>query len=87
MGKTTGHILKGDNVKLEGQFHLDLIQAGPDLPEKEKNAPITPTARIVESHSEFVLVEITCSCGTRTRLKCEYSGDGAPVDRASVQTK
>jgi len=87
MGKTAGHILKANNIKLEGQFHLDLAQAGPS-PTKEKNtASTTSTAHIVESHPEFAVVEVTCSCGTRTYLKCEYTGAEASTDQAPNQTK
>jgi len=74
MGKTTGHILKAGDVKLEGQLHLDLwnVQAGPL---KEKGA----AARIIENHQEFAVLEVTCSCGRKIYLKCEYGGSEVSV--------
>ena len=78
MGKTVGHILKANDTELEGQFHLDLTRASPSPPTKKKPASTMPTARIVENHPEFAVVEVTCSCGTKTHLKCEYAGAEAP---------
>jgi len=87
MEKTAGHILKANNIKFEGQFHLDLVRAGSNLPKEKNAASTTPTAHIVESHSEFAVVEVTCSCGTKTYLKCEYAGAEASTDQAPNQTK
>ena len=72
MGKTTGHILKAGDVKLEGQLHLDSwnVQAG-TLKEKDAAAS-APQARVIENHQEFAILEVTCSCGRKMYLKCEY---------------
>lgn len=80
MPKAAGHILKGDDVKLEGKFHLDVAQAqSPTGGPKEKSAALaTPQARIAENHPEFAVIEITCCCGKKTHLKCEYAGAQAP---------
>jgi hypothetical protein len=73
MGKTTGHILKADEVKLEGQLHLDLwnVPAGP--PKEKGAASSAPQARVIENHQEFVILEVTCSCGNKIHLNCEYA--------------
>jgi len=80
MPKAAGHILKGDDVKLEGQFHLDVAQTqSPTGGPKEKNAAlVTPQVRIVEKHPESAVIEMTCCCGEKTYLKCEYAGVQAP---------
>ncbi|MHC4158171.1 MAG: hypothetical protein ACYSSO_03740 [Planctomycetota bacterium] len=82
MEKTAGHILKGDNVKLEGQFHLDVTRAKTRLPKDKTSAAVTPQAQIVEQQPEFAVIEITCSCGTKTHIRCEY-----PVTETTEQTK
>ena len=88
MGKTTGHIIKAHNVKLEGQFHLDLTQVGSSRPPKMKNAPAnTPMARVVENRPEFAVLEITCSCGTKMCVKCEYAGVEASAGQVPNQTE
>jgi hypothetical protein len=33
---------------------------------------VAPQARIVENHPKFADIEITCSCGTKTYVRCEY---------------
>jgi len=79
MGKTTGHILKADNVKLEGQLYLDLANIQGRLP-KEKNAGTSsPQVHIVQNQQEFAVIEVVCSCGKKTYLKCEYGGSEASV--------
>jgi len=80
MTKTTKRILKSDNVKLEGQFHLDLAQAesAEDGRKQTSAASAAPQARIVENHPEFAVIEVICSCGAGTHLRCEYAGVQAP---------
>jgi hypothetical protein len=79
MGKTTGHILKAGDVKLEGQLHLDLWNAQTGT-SKEKGAALSaPQARVIENQQEFAILEITCSCGRKICLKCEYGGSEVSV--------
>jgi hypothetical protein len=80
MPKAPGHILKSEDVKLEGRFRLDVAQLqSPTGGPKEKSPPVAaPQVRIVENHPEFADIEITCSCGIKTHLKCEYAGTQAP---------
>ena len=92
MGKTAGRILKGNTVKLEGQFHLDLAQVETNSQKAQGVASAAPHVRIVENRTEFAVMEITCSCGTRTYLKCEYGGaeastKGSAPDQVPDQTK
>lgn len=83
MGRPAGRILKSHNVKLEGRFRLDGTQIGTGLPKAENGLSVSPQASIVEKHPEFAIIELICSCGAKTCLKCEYaagaesSGDGS----------
>ncbi len=77
MGKTAGRILKRDDVKFEGQFHLDMAHAGSGLPQQGRAGSATPQVNVVENHAEYAVIEVTCSCGARTRLRCEYAGTQA----------
>ena len=82
MPKTTGRILKSDEVKLEGQFSLDVpqVQSQAGGPKEQSAALSAPQVRIVGKHPEFADIEITCSCGIKTHLKCEYTGTLAPEE-------
>ena len=73
MEKTSGQILKGNCVKMEGQFRLGTEQT----PTGSGNIP-NPTstaaqASIVQNDAECAVVEVTCCCGTKTHIRCEYA--------------
>jgi hypothetical protein len=86
MVKAAGQILKADEVKLEGQFHLDVgPMRTPMVGQKATNPALSaPKVCIVENHPEFAVIEVTCCCGMKTNLKCEYAGSRTPV-RTKVQ--
>lgn len=67
-----GHIIKSDNVKLEGSFLLDVQQSRPSVA-KATGADSAAAARIVENHPQFVVIEVACSCGATARLRCDYA--------------
>jgi len=75
----TEHLLKSEDVKLEGQFRLDpakLAQTAQNTVKQQKNTPAVPMqAHIVESQPKFAIIEVTCSCGTKMNVKCEYPAD------------
>jgi hypothetical protein len=75
MATTAGRILKSDDVKLEGQFHLDVMKTGSNLPahQHQGGATVEPKVRIAENNPEFAIIEITCSCGNTVQLRCEYA--------------
>ena len=86
MQKATGRILKGCDIELQGRFHLDVGQIIP-IPAKGKNVALaTPQVRIVENQPEFTAIEITCSCGTKTYVRCEYT-DAQSNDPETHQTE
>ncbi len=84
MAKAAGHILKASEVKLEGNFCLDVTQNSAGQPRPAGTALVTPQARITENHPEFAVIEITCSCGTKLHLRCEYA-DGSSAAAAKSQ--
>jgi len=80
MAKTAGRILKSDKVRFGGQFHLDVAQAAKGVPKQQGPASATPQVRIVENHPEFAVIEVICSCGAGTYLRCEYAGAETPAE-------
>ncbi|MBN1796672.1 MAG: hypothetical protein JW804_08365 [Sedimentisphaerales bacterium] len=78
MIKAAGRILKSNDVKLEGRFHLDAANAGSNLPGQRAAALTKPQVRVVENNPKFAVIEITCCCGTKMSLKCEYAGAAEP---------
>lgn len=75
MTSVSGHILKGENIKVEGQFRLNLEKPAPNSVDQKNNTHNTAQAKIVETNPEFAILEITCSCGTKTHVRCEYNNE------------
>jgi hypothetical protein len=64
-------VLKKGQVKVGGSVQLDSVggvdsAAGPA-------GSTAQQARIVESNNEYAIIEITCSCGQKTHVQCNYS--------------
>jgi hypothetical protein len=76
MMQTTSRILKSSDVEVEGQFHLDLGHPAQSAP-NNKNAAAIPKVRIIENQNEFAVVEVICSCGRKTVVRCEYGNAAA----------
>ena len=87
MKMAAGHILNSSEVELEGQFRLDIDSTAKGLTGRKSTAVVAAQAHIVESHPQFVVIEITCSCGTKTSLKCEYADAKPSTDEQSNQTE
>ena len=73
MGKTAGRILRGDSVKVEGTFQIGAMQSGVGSPQASVVHSVEPAVSVIETNSEFTIIEVTCSCGTKTSVKCEYA--------------
>ena len=80
MIETSGRIIKGDLVELEGRYHLGLAQHEVEECEPAQTTAVSsaPQARVVENHPDHAVIEVTCSCGAKVSLKCEYAGSQMP---------
>jgi hypothetical protein len=81
MKSPSGHILKSNDVKLEGLFRLDVGQRIPNVASKANITSIPAQVRLVENHPEFAVVEVTCGCGAKTLIRCEYTDNQATEQR------
>jgi len=77
MENLTKHVLKSKNVKFEGKLQLNQPwpQSTAAAPVNKSTQRITPQANIVEKHPDFALIEVTCACGNKMYLKCQYSSE------------
>jgi len=73
MPKTMRHVLKANEVQFADPLQLSLDPAAP--PGTGGPTPTSQPAhiRIAESHPEYALVEVTCSCGRTTFVRCDYA--------------
>ena len=66
-------VLKANQVRLDAPLQLSLDPgAAPAATRRTPSAATTARARIVETHPDHALVELTCSCGQITYLRCDY---------------
>lgn len=72
MAAATGRILKSHDVKVEGQFQLNLNNAGVNRPQQSNSASTEPHVQITESQPEYAVIEVVCQCGSKIYIKCEY---------------
>ncbi len=68
-----GHLLKANKVQFADPLRLSLDPAA--SPETAGPALTSEPAhiRIAETHPEYALVEVTCSCGKTTLVRCDYA--------------
>ncbi len=76
MQRGVGHILKSDEVNFEGSVQLGMPQAKIGQQGSGGSGSATQQVRIVESHPEFAVIEVICSCGARACIRCEYANAG-----------
>ncbi len=76
MQKTAGHILRSDEVKLEGTVRVGAAQVTANERGNRSSGSAAQQVRIVENHPEFAVIEVVCACGARAYLKCEYDVRG-----------
>jgi hypothetical protein len=75
MERNTERVLKSSDVEISGRITLPGIATGPDAPAGSARTSFPANATIVENNSDFALIEVTCPCGLKTIVKCEYKTD------------
>jgi len=85
METPVGRILKGSDVRVEGQLRIETTHTG-SRPPKEGCRVSEPDVCIVKRHPEFAILEVTCSCGQKLYLRCEYAA-GAQVRSSSSEAQ
>jgi hypothetical protein len=76
---THSRIIKASDVKVEGQFVLEIMPIEPKEQKQTSTDLVEPQVRILQSESEYSVIEITCSCGESIHLRCDYTAGKTPV--------
>ena len=80
MPKTTRRVLKAAQVALSDPLRLSLDPAAPAGGEAAQPGAAAPRVRLVQNHPEYAVIEVTCSCGKTTQVRCDYAAAApAPV--------
>ena len=72
MEKTTGKIIKSQDVLCDGQYHLNMEQTNRKSSQDLSTATGLPNAHIIENSNEGAVIKVTCSCGQEISLQCYY---------------
>lgn len=75
MEKTVKRILRSSDVELKGQIRLDAMTQQNQTVRQNTTAS-SPAAKIIENAPDFAIIELTCSCGMKTQIKCQYTAQG-----------
>lgn len=71
-------ILKAEHVVISGSVRLEIGGVAPvrtaSSDQADTFAGVPEQARIVESNNEYAIIEVTCSCGAKSNIQCNYSG-------------
>ena len=77
MTQTTGRILKSNAVKTADSYQLETAPATAPLPRTNIPQPaqqsLTPQANVIHNGPDFAIIEVICSCGVKTQVKCQYN--------------
>jgi len=80
MIRTAGRILKSEDIELQGQYRLEVPQGGLARAAIQKPGAASGPAQacVLENHPDHALIEVTCSCGAKMVLRCDYAGAQTP---------
>jgi len=86
MPQTVARILKGSDVNIEGRFQLGFAHTAVGPNGKNINL-MPPQVRIVEKQPGFAVIELTCSCGQKTHVRCDYAEPNAQAEPQNQNNK
>lgn len=72
MERNTERVLKNNDVEVSGRVQLPGISPADNNTVRAAQPSLPAAAAIVENTADFALIEVTCVCGRKTVVKCEY---------------
>jgi hypothetical protein len=72
MMQTMNRVLKSDEVEIDGRCHLDIGRSASSAQLGKNNNSVAVKAKILDNNNEYALIELICSCGKKTLVRCEY---------------
>ena len=85
--KTSRHVLKANKVRFEGTCYLGLTPGDGASSDKRTGGSVASRIRIAENHTDYAIVEVVCSCGKTTYVRCDYNSAGASAAGAQPVKK
>ncbi len=82
-----GHVLKASRVQLGAPVRLNIDGTETPRLAGSRRPGAQPRVRIVETHADFVVLEVTCACGGVTHVRCDYQAkNAAAVSQGHAQS-
>jgi len=78
MIKAMRRILKAQEVTLDDPFELSIDRGAPSRDTPPRCASSGPTVRVTQSHAEYAVLEVICSCGRKVHVRCDYGTANSP---------
>jgi hypothetical protein len=86
MAQTTSRILKSNDVEVEGRLQLDFGHPAASAKNIRNTAGGAALVRMLENQNEYAVMEVTCPCGRKTIIRCDY-GNATSVKNATPRTE
>ena len=88
MLKTQGHIIKSGDIEIQGSIQLGLTGPSVSRSTAGRQAEVSANHQvtILENTAQFAVLEITCGCGEKIRVRCEYSNAQPPQTQSDKRT-
>jgi hypothetical protein len=80
MLQTMNRILKSDEVEIEGRCQLDIGHAISPAQHSRSGNIVAAKAKILDNNNEYAMIELTCACGRKTLVRCDYGNVSAPAN-------
>jgi hypothetical protein len=81
MMQTINRVLKSDEVEIDGRCSLSISRIiAPSQPSKNISSSAAK-AKILDNTNEYALIELICSCGKKTLVRCDYGNSPAAVQK------
>lgn len=84
--KTIRHVLKAAEVVVDDPVRLSIDPHAGAGRGGSASTPAGSSARIAQTHAEYAVIEVTCSCGRTTHIRCDYvAANPSPVRQEPAQ--
>jgi hypothetical protein len=73
MSVTQSRILKNDSITVKGTHKISHKASTPAAGAGTAANKTQPKAEIIQKEPDFAIIEVTCGCGQKVQLRCDYS--------------
>jgi hypothetical protein len=72
MMQTMNRVLKSDEVEIDGKCFLEIGRSASSAQHTKSSNGAPVKVRMLDNTNEYALIELICSCGKKTLVRCEY---------------